>query len=1049
MMLQASLDDTCPGEDEFAAFVYGDLSPRHMGTLEAHVARCPACRRLMSALARACSEPAPPTANSLCATRPVEVRGVESELPIGGLIGRYRVVDWLGSGGMGVVYAAHDPELNRKVALKVLHHGVAGDGDRRRFRELLQREAQAMARLTHPNVVAVFDVGSVGDRVFIAMELIEGLTLARWLRAKPRAPGEILAAFLAAGAGLAAAHAAGLTHRDFKPDNVLVGNDGRVCVTDFGLARAAQAEAPDAAPRGAPETTRASHGTSVVGTLAYMAPEQYTGSRAEPRADQFSFAVSLYEAFQGERPFAPPRWTSAGWTAGSPLPAAARARRIPRSVYPVLRRALSVSPADRFPSMAALLAALAPAPRSRRGRAIAIGAILAVLATIAGTAGYAIDLRRAADERTEFVSRLRGMAPDLRTQLRAAHMLPLHDIRPAREQVRSAMRDLERQIATRAGQDAIGLGKFVLGEAARALGDHERAAELLEAAWAAGERGPDLDAALGSELGASYESRFRTIQASVEATRRDAELRAIEQRYRDPAIVHLRAALAAGKGSPAYLEALIAFHDHRFAEASARAHAAFAEAPTFYEAGELEADAHNAAGNQVIAAGHHDAAEAEFATARQIFERVLEIARSDDAAWLLDGSMIWDHVIALGSGKATDGLAVQAVTALHKAQQINPDNWKAFLREAQIELGHGNQEIFEARDPSVYVTKVLALVEQARRHAGEPPEVERYLCDAHWELAEYQDVNGIDPRAELATALAGCRAAAQGAATAAAYESLAGTYSSLARYQGNHGIDPTPSFELAERSYRAALALVDDPTLRYDFARMWTRRATIQASHGQDPGPAVDAALAEYNAMLRLHVNHGMALSGAGEALAVRARSELANHDAAAATIARAHAAIDPAIAREPTLAIALLAHLAVSEVDGELLLQRGADPAPAVARMRGDVETLIDRHAVEAAAQLWLCQAELLAARWALAHGNPVAPILVRAAAAAARARTVDPQSARAWTASAEVERLRAEAGSPTAIAEGLGFVDRAIAIDPRRVRTRELRDELAARAR
>ena len=1048
MVPPASLDETCPGEDEFAAFVYGDLSPRHMGTLEAHVARCPACRRLLSALAQACSGVVPPTADSRFTTRPLEARGASSELPIGGLIGRYRVLDWLGAGGMGVVYAAHDPELHRKVALKVLHQGVAGDGDRQQFRELLQREAQAMARLTHPNVVAVFDVGSVGDRVFIAMELIEGMTLARWLRAKPRAPREILAAFIAAGNGLAAAHAAGLTHRDFKPDNVLVGNDGRVCVTDFGLARVAVAEPPDAEPRADPEASRAASGTSVVGTLAYMAPEQFAGGRADPRADQFSFAVALYEALQGERPFALPQWTSAGWTAGSPLPARPGARRIPRPVYPVLRRALSASPAERFPSMTALLAALAPT--ARRGRAIAISAVLAVAITIVGAVVHAAQLRRAADQRTEFVSWLRGLLPDLRTQLRSAYMLPLHDIRPAREKVRAAMRDLERQLATPAGQDAIGLGTFVLGEAARALGDHERALALLETAWAAGLRGPDLEAALGGELGASYENRFRDIETSVAATQRDARLRAIEQRYRDPAIVHLRAALAAGKGSPAYLEALIAFHDHRFDDASARARAAFAEAPTFYEAGELEAEAHNAAGRRLLTAGHHDEGVAEFATARQIFERVLEIARSDDDAWLRDGAMIWDQVVALRADEAPAWLRQQATTALHRAQQINPDNGKALLREARIELGRVTWERLEGRDPGADVAKVLGLIERARVRGGDSPEGERYQCDAHGELAAYQGAHGIDPLGEFTAALTSCRAAAQAGPTADASASLAWVYAWRAQYEGDHGVDPTASFALAEHGFRAALALEDDPAVHYGFAQMWTRRAAIQATHDEDPRPAVDAALAEYNAMLRLHVNHGMALAGSGEALAVRARYQLARREDAAATIAQAHAAVDPALAREPTLVMALLAHLAVVALDAELLIQRDADPAPALARMRGDVNTLRDHFEEAGAAQLWSCRAESLAARWALAHGHAgvAAPYLARAAAAAALARTIDAQSASAWIASAEVERLRAQAGGKTAVADGLGFLERAIAIDPRRARARELRDELAGGA-
>src|SRR5262249_43249185 len=156
-----------------------------------------------------------------------------------------------------------------------------------------------------------------------------------------------------------------------------------------------------------------------------------------------------------------------------------------------------------------------------------------------------LHLRHAAEQRIELVGRLRGLAPELRTRLRGAHMLPLHDIRPALEEVRSAMHDVEHQLQTPAGQDEVALINFVLGEGYRALGDAERALALLEAAWAAGERGPHMDAALGDALGVAYESRLTQIEHMVQSSRRDAEIRSIEARYRDPAMVHLRAALAA------------------------------------------------------------------------------------------------------------------------------------------------------------------------------------------------------------------------------------------------------------------------------------------------------------------------------------------------------------------------------------------------------------------------------------------------------------------------------------------------------------------------
>src|ERR1041385_1889680 len=212
-MAHASFDEDCPSEEDIAAFVRGCIEASRRSALEAHVAGCATCRRLLSALARAAAgSESPAVDDSVAPTLPMGsgTRDTEdtedtedTQLQPGARFGRYLVLDWLGAGGMGVVYAAFDSDLNRKVALKVLRN----DGiDPLPIRDLLLAEAQAMARLAHPNVVTVFEVGPVDDQVSLARELIEGQTLAAWLRASRRKPSEVLAMFVAAGHGLAAAH---------------------------------------------------------------------------------------------------------------------------------------------------------------------------------------------------------------------------------------------------------------------------------------------------------------------------------------------------------------------------------------------------------------------------------------------------------------------------------------------------------------------------------------------------------------------------------------------------------------------------------------------------------------------------------------------------------------------------------------------------------------------------------------------------------------------------------------------------------------------------
>ena len=240
---------------------------------------------------------------------------------VGDPIGRYVVLERLGGGGMGVVYSAYDPKLDRRVALKLLRPDVSGNGD---AQKRLLREGQTLARLAHPNVVNVHDLGEFEGRVFVNMEFVKGSTLTEWLHARARSWREIVDVFVQAGRGLAAAHAVGIVHRDFKPDNVLVGDDGRVRVADFGIALLARSDVTLPARMPAPEdvpdsktddpvVTDPERGASVVqGTLPYMAPEQIVG-RAAGRA------LGPVELLRLPRRSAPRRAPVRGGAARQPL----------------------------------------------------------------------------------------------------------------------------------------------------------------------------------------------------------------------------------------------------------------------------------------------------------------------------------------------------------------------------------------------------------------------------------------------------------------------------------------------------------------------------------------------------------------------------------------------------------------------------------------------------------------------------------------------------------------------------------------------------------
>jgi tetratricopeptide (TPR) repeat protein len=372
----------CPSEDVLAGFAAGSLLKPEREALEAHLARCSVCFEIVSALA-AGSNPTPEAPQAAPAQAPLV-------LARGTAVGRYLLLDRLGTGGMGVVYAAYDPELDRRIALKLLSpdgpHGASSPEGQLR----LQREARALARLSHPNVVTVYDVGSVGPQVFVAMELVDGQTLRSWLAGEPRPWQQVVRCFVEAGRGLAAAHAVGLVHRDFKPDNVLVGRDGKVRVTDFGLARTVEPvpEASADSLQGQGQAPRVGGVTSAqagsarasslagaqAGTPRYMAPEQWLGAATGPFTDQFSFCVALWEALHGEPPFEGDSLAALSQAVleGRLRAAPARRQGVPARIQAALVQGLQREPSARHASMEALLTLLEFDPARRRRRTLAL-----------------------------------------------------------------------------------------------------------------------------------------------------------------------------------------------------------------------------------------------------------------------------------------------------------------------------------------------------------------------------------------------------------------------------------------------------------------------------------------------------------------------------------------------------------------------------------------------------------------------------------------------------------------------------------------------------
>jgi tetratricopeptide (TPR) repeat protein len=366
----------CPDDGVLAAFIERSLEEPAADRLREHLDDCDSCRRGVMQWVRHSSRP---RTQMLLAPHPT-ARPVTHELELGHFVLKRR----LGAGGMGVVYAAFDPRLEREVAIKLLASG----GDARADRMLLD-EARAQARVRHASVVTVFEVGEADGARYIAMELIRGRTLRVHLAARRPAVPELLGLFARAAEGLAAAHALGVIHRDFKPDNVLVEEEPttgaalRVVVSDFGLAARTDASELELAL-----------GSPGGGTPGYMAPEQYEGAAADARADVFAFAVALWEGLYKALPFV---GKSVGeLRAALATPPAPPARpEVPPALRAWLVQALAMNPEERPATIASVLPALAPP--TPRGRMFAIAASTALVALGAGAGVWAMRETSAAE----------------------------------------------------------------------------------------------------------------------------------------------------------------------------------------------------------------------------------------------------------------------------------------------------------------------------------------------------------------------------------------------------------------------------------------------------------------------------------------------------------------------------------------------------------------------------------------------------------------------------------------------------------------------------
>ena len=747
---------------------------------------------------------------------------------------KYETAVPLGQGASGEVLRAWDPRLGRAVAVKMLR------SDDPELVARMQREARLQAKVRHPNVAEVYDVGTWDGRPYIAMRLVEGEPLDRALAGLPIERRVRVLATVARA--VHAAHSVGLIHRDLKPGNILaeVDGDGAVepVVVDFGIAR-------EAAVAGETVTGQ------MIGTPGYMSPEQARGetTRLDRRSDVFSLGAVLYEVLTGRPPFAGESAVDSlvQVLEKDPVPPRRRVRGLPRDLETIVLRCLEKDPDRRYGSARELaddldafldgrpIAARPPglarkiARPIRRHPWIAAASLLALLA-LGALGAEALRARSTARARALAAQRFGERIERMDGWMRYAHLAPLHDVRPERERVRREIAAIEREMERldrydRASRPA---GLYALGSGHLALGDAETAAALLEEAWDTGHRTPEAALALGEAHARLFrEARERTQRIADEEVR-EATLERAHALHRRPAERYLGLRLRAEEADDPYARALLAFLAGDRAGIESATEGALAATPWFYEG-------HLLAGDAALAefrAGfwRADAAKTEepMRAARGAFRRAVEVARSDPRAYLgLCAAEIAevDLRINLGDPPGEDGLAA-TVEACDAALATDPESTEA--REL-LSYAHWRLATAIMRTGG----SPLAALDEARRQAELGLEIDpddpRLLHDlglAHAYRGQWEQWHGSgDPSEDYAAAAAILRrATAAEPDDGLLWKALGDVHLRTAWMERDDWRDSVPTFEAAEAAYRKA---ADTPG--YPAERLVNSRANLAA----------------------------------------------------------------------------------------------------------------------------------------------------------------------------------------------------------------------------
>jgi tetratricopeptide (TPR) repeat protein/predicted Ser/Thr protein kinase len=937
---------------------------------------------------------------------------------------RYRIERFLGSGGMGSVYRAFDPTLGRSVALKFLHRNDPALIGR------FLREARAQARVDHPNVCRVYEVGEVEGRPYISMQYIDGRNLGDLCEELTLA--EKIALIRDVARAVHAAHRTGLIHRDLKPGNILLTRDeaGEVhpYVVDFGLAQ----EASDSS------LTRSG---MVSGTPIYISPEQAQGRPLDRRTDVYSLGVVLYQLLSGTPPFT---GTSLAQILLSvvheeALPLRRLNPAIPRDVETIVARCLEKDPERRYESAWALAEDLErflqgepiqarPAgwgyragKRLRKHRALAAVSAAAAVALLA-VGGTSLRAQWEARERAELAQRFGRKVQELQSRMRYVAALPLQDITPHKRRLRLDLEEIRNEME-RLGPLAEGPGNAALGQAYLALHQEDTAREHLQQAWAAGERSPEVAAALGQAFGLSYERSMANPPGGSTESRSARE--DVARTFRNPALSYLR---EAGEGSD-YVKGLIAFYEGRYTGAVELARKAVAQAPWFYEAVRLEAAVYTAQGHEAAEAGLYEEAIRHYQRSGEMYRRLLERVPSDPSLHADDCDRRARLVeMAMTTGRSYEGETAGALAACDRVLRVDPELTKALSQQSRIYWRRAEERARRGEDPAPDLAAAIRLAQRAL--AVDPSDSSAYnsLAVAHRLLARHRMGTGVDPGEAIRSGIEAARMAVDLQPDLASNQNALGTaYMTLVESQQLRGVDPRPAARDAIESFREAVRL--NPKLQpahINLGIAWTRVAETRITQGLDPSRALAQAAAAFERAVAINPNSARAHNSLGNTHLTLGDYLLARGSDPRQALERAAASYQRAAVIQPAYPLPHYNLGFTYRSLAQALLDRGEDPQKALAAADVSLDEALRLNPSDADIYVERARVDLLAARRALRQGRNPEPSLREAASALREAEALNPQQPEVFFTQAQVERCRA------AVDDGLDRIGKALAINP-----------------